>query len=206
MADQKPFWSPATIVAVVASAGIVLAGNPALAWGDLGHEVVALIAYRHLTPATKAKVDALLASDADSLTAKDVASRATWADKYRASHRETTAWHFVDLEIDQTDLAAACSGFPASSPHGASQGPAQDCVVDKIEEFAAPSSANYLQDDAGPEDRQARHQNQICPARTAQGDGQDRLCSPSELSCHVRDPLWPGRAKSSVPRSLAFCL
>jgi len=119
--------------------------GPALAWGDLGHEVIALIAYKHLTPAARAKVDALLASDPDTLTPPDFASRATWADKYRLSHRETAAWHFVDIEIDRPDLAAACSGFPASPPHAASQGPAQDCVVDKIDEFAA-----ELRDPASP--------------------------------------------------------
>jgi S1/P1 Nuclease len=112
--------------------------SPAAAWGDLGHEVTALLAYRHLTPAARAKVDALLASDTDTLTAPDFASRATWADKYRNGHRETAAWHFVDIEIDHPDLASACFGFPALAPgQAASQGPAQDCVVDKIEEFEA---------------------------------------------------------------------
>ena len=120
-------------------AAIVLAASgPAAAWGDLGHKVTALIAYRHLTPAVRSKLDALLASDGDALTAPDFASRATWADKYRESHRETAAWHFVDIEIDHPDLAAACFGFPPLAPGQlASLGPARDCVVDKIEEFAA---------------------------------------------------------------------
>jgi len=114
------------------------AARPALAWGGLGHEVTALIAYRHLTPAAKIMVDDLLASDTDTLTPADFASRATWADKYRNGHRETAAWHFVDIEIDQPDLKAACFGYPSLSPgQSASQGPAQDCVVNKIEEFAA---------------------------------------------------------------------
>jgi len=110
----------------------------AAAWGDLGHEVTALVAYRHLLPRARVRLDALLASDSDSLTARDFASRATWADKYRNAHRETAAWHFVDIETDQPDLASACFGFPPL-PKGqvASQGPAQDCVVDKIDEFAA---------------------------------------------------------------------
>ena len=137
MTDHRPFWSPATIVAVAASAVVVLAGSPALAWGDLGHEIVAMIAYRHLTPAARRGVDRLLASDSDDLTAPYIASRATWADKYRDSHPETAAWHFVAIEIDKPDLASACSGFPPSPPHAASQGPAQDCVVAKIDEFVA---------------------------------------------------------------------
>lgn len=113
-------------------------GSQALAWGDLGHEVTALIAYRHLLPTARAALDELLASDTDTLTAGDFAGRATWADKYRNTHRETAAWHFVDIEIDQPDLKQACFGFPALPPgQWASQGPAQDCVVNKIAEFSA---------------------------------------------------------------------
>jgi hypothetical protein len=83
-------------------------------------------------------LDALLASDGDPLTAPDFASRATWADKYRNGHRETAAWHFVDIEIDHPELQSACHGFPVLAVDQiASQGPAQDCVVNKIEEFSA---------------------------------------------------------------------
>jgi S1/P1 Nuclease len=117
---------------------VLLTGSQARAWGDLGHEVTALIAYRHLVPTARAALDALLASDTDTLTAGDFASRATWADKYRNAHRETAAWHFVDIEIDQPDLKDSCFGFPTLPPKAwASQGPAQDCVVNKIDEFAA---------------------------------------------------------------------
>jgi hypothetical protein len=112
--------------------------SQARAWGDMGHEIIALIAYRHLVPPARAALDALLASDRDTLTAGDFAARATWADKHRDAHRETAAWHFVDIEIDQPDLERACFGFP-TLPAGqwASLGPAQDCVVNKIAEFAA---------------------------------------------------------------------
>jgi len=120
------------------TASVFAVSSPAAAWGDLGHEVTALIAYRHLTPSARNGVDALLARDTDALTAPDFASRATWADKFRNDHRETAPWHFVDIEIDQPDLISACFGFPPlAAGHAASQGPSQDCVVDKIEEFAA---------------------------------------------------------------------
>ena len=122
----------------LAAALAALICSQALAWGDLGHEVTALIAYRHLSPTARAALDALLASDTDTLTAVDFASRATWADKYRNAHRETAAWHFVDIEIDRPDLKDACFGFPTlQGGQSASQGPAQDCVVNKIDEFAA---------------------------------------------------------------------
>ena len=129
--------SPLRNSSLIFFAAATLASAQALAWGDLGHRVTALIAYRHLTPGARTTLDALLASDADTLTAPDFASRATWADKYRSTHRETAAWHFVDIEIDGPDMAAACFHFPALGGVPASAGPAEDCVVNKIDEFAA---------------------------------------------------------------------
>lgn len=119
-------------------AGLFLSVAPAFGWGDVGHEVIALIAYRHLTPAARATLDGLLSQDDDSLTAPDVASRATWADRYRNAHRETAPWHFVDIELDAPDVGTACFGFPPLA-HGepASAGPRRDCVVNKLDEFVA---------------------------------------------------------------------
>lgn len=122
----------------------VLVPLPALAWGDEGHRIIALVAYRHLTPATRGQVDQMLREDDDTLTEPDMASRATWADKFRDSDRHTSqqqyrltrAWHFVDIELDQPDLGAACFGHPAAAVP-ASIGPARACVVDRIEAFAA---------------------------------------------------------------------
>ncbi len=57
--------------------------HEALAWGDEGHEVVALVAQSFLDPDVRKKVTALLAAGADALTAHDMASEATWPDKYR---------------------------------------------------------------------------------------------------------------------------
>ena len=115
-----------------------LASASAAAWGDLGHKVTALVAYRHMTPKARLALDAMLAGDRDTLTPPDFASRATWADRYRNAHRETAAWHFVDIEVDHPDLTGACYGFPAlEAGQLASEGPAHDCVVNKIDEFAA---------------------------------------------------------------------
>jgi S1/P1 Nuclease len=114
-----------------------------LAWGDEGHEVIALIAQHYLNPAAARNVSALLAADPDSLTAPTISAAATWADKFRDSDRDgarqrTRLWHFVDLEISAPDLGQACFGHPGTPPGTpASEGPAQDCVVDKIDEFTA---------------------------------------------------------------------
>jgi hypothetical protein len=59
----------------------LLAPRSALAWGDEGHEIVALVAQAHLDPQALKKVNALLAADTDDRTAHDIASEATWADK-----------------------------------------------------------------------------------------------------------------------------
>ncbi|WP_426265149.1 S1/P1 nuclease [Sphingomonas sp. PWP1-2] len=109
--------------------------GPASAWGYKGHQVVADIARAELTPAVRAKVDAILAGDTDPLTGHDMAAEATWADAFRShGHRETAQWHFVDTELDHPDVDAACFGHPtANSP--ASAGPERDCVIDKVREF-----------------------------------------------------------------------
>jgi hypothetical protein len=118
----------------------------AFAWGDEGHEVIGLIATQYLDAGVLTKINGMLAADGSHLTLKDIANEATWADKYRDSDRNSTKrryekthdWHFVDLELGHADLTSACFGRPPL-PAGrrASNGPAHDCVVDKIEEFSA---------------------------------------------------------------------
>ena len=118
------------------AAALLLVSASAFAWGDKGHEVTALIAYRHLSPKARAALDALLATDGDPLTRADIASRATWADRYRTRHRETGPWHYANIEIDTPSLDAACFHFPPAGDNvPASLGPARDCVVNKIEQF-----------------------------------------------------------------------
>jgi hypothetical protein len=131
---------------VIALAGLVMVAalpQQAAAWGDEGHAVVALVAQSFLEPAVRTQVNALLAADADNLTAHDIASAATWADRYReanidGSRARTRQWHFADIEITAPDANKACFDHPVL-PAGtlASNGPAADCVVDKIEQFAA---------------------------------------------------------------------
>ncbi|KVE26847.1 hypothetical protein WS67_14795 [Burkholderia singularis] len=120
----------------VASVALFGAATSAFAWGDVGHEVVAKIADHYLTDQTRIAVNAILATDTSGLTATDIASEATWADKYRASHSNTSQWHYVDTEIATGDIDAACFGHPPLPLNTvASQGPAQACVVDKIDQF-----------------------------------------------------------------------
>jgi len=64
-----------------------------------------------------------------------MASEATWADAFRgAGHNQTAAWHFVDIELDHPDVGSACFGFPPSGTPPSS-GPAQACIIDKLNAF-----------------------------------------------------------------------
>lgn len=122
-------------VAFMAGLAFAAVGGEARAWGDEGHEVVALIAGDYLAPPVRRRVDQLLAEDKDTLTAPDVASRATWADAWRRDHPETAGWHYVNLELDHPDLRQACRSR-------------RSCVVDKIGDFAS-----ELTNPAAPEAR-----------------------------------------------------
>jgi hypothetical protein len=135
--------------AVLSSAWLVLgslSGRPAAAWGDEGHEIIGMIAEHYLQPAVRTRVDALLRQDDSGLVERDMAHEADWADKYRDSDRDTSKrrylatrdWHFVDLELGDVDVTRACHGRPAlPADVPASIGPAEDCIIDKIEQFAA---------------------------------------------------------------------
>jgi hypothetical protein len=127
-----------------AALALALSTDAALAWGDDGHKVAALIAEHYLTTEAKAQVDSLLAADTDPLTQHDIASEATWADRRRDSnnrrdhYEDTKRWHFVDLEIEDLDIKTACYGRkppPAGTP--ASIDDKMACVVDKVAQFAA---------------------------------------------------------------------
>jgi hypothetical protein len=128
---------------VVAAALLTLGCTPSFGWGNDGHEIVALVAESILkkeSPDALAQVRALLKKDKDDLTDRDIASRATWADAFRESSPEarnaTRQWHFVDIDFQKADMEAACFGNPRVEGLP-SQGPADDCVVNKIEEFKA---------------------------------------------------------------------
>ncbi len=132
-----------------------LTSAPASAWGDEGHEVIALIADHYLDPAVRTRVQSILVGDTTALTATDMAHEATWADKYRDSDRNTSKvrytqtrnWHFVDLELDGASISSACFGQPALQPGvAASLGPADDCVIDKIDEFTTELGAPATSD------------------------------------------------------------
>lgn len=100
--------------------GILIMGASfsAHAWGTEGHQVIAMIAEKELTPAVRAEVDRLLALEPGATTA----SVSTWADEHRTP--QTAAWHYVNFPRGD------CSYEPERDcPNG-------QCVVAAIERHA----------------------------------------------------------------------
>jgi S1/P1 Nuclease len=94
---------------------VALLPQRALAWGAEGHEIVALIALRELTPAARAQVAHLLGG------AAMLVHDSNWADEIRDQRRSTGAWHYVDIPLQA----------PGYDPHR--DCPNRDCVVAQIE-------------------------------------------------------------------------
>lgn len=121
-------------------------------WGNEGHRIVALTAAKILStdsPATLAKIQAMLAKDRDDIwpgaevtVAHDIGEEATWADLLREKSDKgkeiTESWHFVDIDMKTPDVDKPCNNHP-KVPAGelASVAPSQDCVIDKIDQFTA---------------------------------------------------------------------
>jgi hypothetical protein len=80
--------------------------TPARAWGCKGHQAIALLAEKHLTPKALAAVNKIL-TDAPidpslSRYCKDhgtdpMTDASTWPDDYRPGHPETAPWHYIDI-------------------------------------------------------------------------------------------------------------
>ncbi|MDA0713005.1 MAG: S1/P1 nuclease, partial [bacterium] len=76
-----------------------------LSWGELGHEVVAQIAWSKLTPTTKAQVEKIL-----SLTSpfyfenKNFITASKWADLIKGTNNNFNKWHYIDLPYDQREV------------------------------------------------------------------------------------------------------
>lgn len=112
-----------------------LAPAPADAWGCKGHQVVALLAEKHLTPHAREMVKKILA-DAPidpnlSRYCKEgsidaMADASTWPDDIRSQRPETSPWHYIDIPLGtpfgeaRHDLEKFC--------------PKEGCVISAIQE------------------------------------------------------------------------
>ena len=82
----------------------ISASGSAFAWGSVGHQVIATLAEKQLTPKAQAQVQALLAQEPGST----LASISTWADERK--NLTTARWHFLNFPRDSCtyDKARDC--------------------------------------------------------------------------------------------------
>jgi hypothetical protein len=89
-------------LACTAAALLALALLPARAsaWGNEGHDVVAMIAEHNLSDAARARVMSILKKSCGSDAAAKMVCVANWADGSRkTTHKFTYNWHFVDITL-----------------------------------------------------------------------------------------------------------
>jgi hypothetical protein len=91
--------------------GVTSMPAPAHAWGCEGHQVIALLAEKHLTPHALAMAKKILAdSPIDPNLSRyckeggtdPLADASTWPDDFRTLHPETGPWHYVDIPLGTT--------------------------------------------------------------------------------------------------------
>lgn len=138
--------------------------EPAAAFGDAGHQAIALVAQAHLDPRAAREIERLLALDRNGYTMRDgrstsdsFARQSTWADYDRDAQRALGrspqqthgyTWHFANIALRDGSLEAACFGFRAlDAAVRASDGPDPDCIVNKVEQFAAELASPTVPDD-----------------------------------------------------------
>ena len=113
---------PRPLAAILLALSTFAAVPSAEAWGCKGHEVVALIAERHLSDrARQVAIDLLATQLTDphlAHTCPETGDRfvdaSTWADDIRRVRPETGPWHFIDIPrgAPESDLSRYCP--PAS--------------------------------------------------------------------------------------------
>jgi len=89
-----------TLVAALASACLLAAPAPALAWGKTGHRVTGAIAERFLSPEAQAGVASILGTET-------LAEASTWPDEMRSDPSEfwqetANPWHYVTVPPERT--------------------------------------------------------------------------------------------------------
>jgi hypothetical protein len=112
MREESWMRRPVSVLTLFALSALSLtAAPPAEAWGCRGHETVATLAEKHLTPQAKQAVLALLtANPIDPQLKRYCGQRgldpfvdsSTWADDERGRDPATAPWHFIDIPLSAT--------------------------------------------------------------------------------------------------------
>jgi len=128
-------------VFLLTSIALHVTAASAFGWGCEGHQIVALIARAHLTPAASAAIDKLLAENpidpairqfCKEKTGDPMADSASWADDVKSTEK-TGVWHYIDIPLTEKgssgSLAAWC---PPIGPSVAGKD-RPGCVTNAIE-------------------------------------------------------------------------
>ena len=92
--------------ALLATTIFISKPSQALAFGEEGHEVIALVAQQYLNAEAKTKIEALLALE----PGETLVSIANWADRTR--NKTTAAWHYVNMPRDSNCEYVAARDCP----------------------------------------------------------------------------------------------
>jgi hypothetical protein len=101
----------AALLACFAIAAAFSMPTPARAWACEGHQVIALLAEKHLTPNALAAVNRILKENPIDPSLNRfckqggidaIADSSTWADDFRTVHPDTGPWHYIDIRPDTT--------------------------------------------------------------------------------------------------------
>jgi hypothetical protein len=111
---------------------------PASGWGCEGHQIVALIARAHLTPAAYAALDRLLAEyPADAAlnhyckSDDAMVDTAAWADEVRNAEKNGN-WHYVNIPLTEKQPGSLAAWCPPITPAAGTQ-VRPGCVINAIE-------------------------------------------------------------------------
>jgi hypothetical protein len=107
---------PVVALALLAS---ISAAPAALGWGCDGHQIIALVAEKHLNPRAKSTafqilalgpIDSELSRYCNAAGLDAFADSSTWADDERTVRPETAPWHFIDIPrgAPKSDIAQYC--------------------------------------------------------------------------------------------------
>src|SRR5580704_5399862 len=113
--------------------------SSAFGWGCEGHQMVALIARAHLTPAVSAAVDGLLRQSpidpalirfCQDRPADLMADSATWADDTK-NQEKTSVWHYIDIPLNVVAIVSVDPWCPPIGPSVEGKN-RPGCVTDAI--------------------------------------------------------------------------
>ena len=112
---------------------IAMAPLQAFGWGCEGHQIIALIAMKHLQPQVATQVNSILAASPVAATLRrfcrtsglpPMAEVASWADDVRSDQPDTGSLHYINIPLtatrDKYELSQACQ---------------QGCIVDAITKY-----------------------------------------------------------------------